>query len=109
ASIPAGAGPSGRCATASPASGLLQQLRHERRPPGLVARPEPRARVAVKVLVEEQAVAPVGIGLKDVVRPEDRPAPARAAQEDAREPAGQLLADLPQRQRGPRARRALHE
>src|SRR5688500_17451483 len=41
-----------------------QERRDEPGPPGLVARPEAAAVVAVEVLVEQQQVAPVRVGLE---------------------------------------------
>ena len=43
---------------------LLHQLGHEPGPARLVARPEPRARVPVEILVEQDEVAPVWIDLE---------------------------------------------
>ena len=45
----------------SPLRHIMQQIRHQRRPAGLVARAEAAAGVAVEVLVEQHQVAPVRI------------------------------------------------
>src|SRR5205814_7751359 len=43
-----------------PARAVLQQAGDQRRPAGLVARPQAAAGVAVKVFMEEHVIAPVG-------------------------------------------------
>ena len=43
---------------------LLDQLGHQRRPAGLVARAEARAGFAVKIFVEKNQIAPVRIVLE---------------------------------------------
>ena len=50
---------------------LLNELSDEPRPPRLMTRAEPRARVAVEVLMERDVAIPVGIALKDVDVAED--------------------------------------
>ena len=45
---------------------LLDQLRHERRPPGLVRRAQSASRVAVEVLVKQHEISPMWIGLKSL-------------------------------------------
>src|SRR5438552_2085117 len=87
---------------------LLHELGDEARPARLVAGPEPGAGVAVEVLVEEDEVPPVRIGLKLVDTTEDRPPPILITDEDAGEPAGQLQADLPERHESVTARGAGH-
>ena len=43
---------------------LLDKLRHQRRPPGLVARAQSRAIVPMEILVEQHQVFPVGVALQ---------------------------------------------
>ena len=62
---------------------LLNQLGHERRPPRLVRRAEPRAVVAVEVFVERNEVAPVRIVLK-ALRRRRTPRAARRAERRVR-------------------------
>ena len=47
----------------------LDQFRHEPSPAGLVARAQSRPVVAMKIFIEENVVAPVGIGLELVRAP----------------------------------------
>ena len=47
---------------------LLQQARDQRGPAGLMARPAAASRVAVKVLVEEDQIAPVRVALEAFAR-----------------------------------------
>jgi hypothetical protein len=53
------------------------------------------ARIAVEVLVEQQVLAPVRVGLKGLVRAEDWASPVLSTQEDVRQPARELICDLP--------------
>ena len=53
----------------------LVEQRHRAGPARLVARPDPGAVVAVEVLVEQDQVAPVRVGLELLHRPVDRPLP----------------------------------
>ena len=69
----------------------LDQLRHQPGPAGLMAGAEPRAVVAVEVFVEQDVVAPVGIGLELLRAAVHRPPAVLVAQEDPREPVGDLL------------------
>src|SRR5450759_3127866 len=81
-------------------SGIVAEQRGDQRgPAGLVAGAQAGAGVAVEVLVEGYVVAPVRVGLEVVVVAEDGPPPAapRVAQENARQPACQLLRYLVQR------------
>src|SRR5215510_9021295 len=59
---------------------------HESRPACLVAGPQSGAVVTMKVLVEEEVVAPMGVRLERLGPPVDGPATAFIAQKDAREP-----------------------
>ena len=66
---------------------LLDQLRDERRPAGLVRRAQPLARIAVEVLVEEQVVAPVADRVSSVEsRALKRPQPVGAGPEEPDQP-----------------------
>src|SRR4051812_15241020 len=56
---------------------LLNKLADQPRPAGLVARAEACASVGVKVLVEQQVVAPVRVVLEDRLVAEDRAPPSR--------------------------------
>src|SRR5215813_10448213 len=67
----------GGCFFSHPAGLLVDQLRHQARPAGLMARPQPGAVVAVEILVEQQMIAPVLIVLKRRLTAEHRPATAR--------------------------------
>src|SRR5574341_87759 len=75
---------------------LLEELGHETRPAGLVAGADPGPVVAVEVLVEEDQVLPVGVGLELLCAPVDRPPAVGPLHEDARQAAGQLGRDVPQ-------------
>ena len=69
------------------AVGLLQELRHKRRPAGLVACAQPRARVAVEVFVEENQVAPMGIALEYLGGTVNGTAAVSVAEKNVGEPA----------------------
>src|SRR5581483_2834974 len=64
----------------------------------LVAGADTRARIAVEILVEGDAVAPVRVTLHVLVGAEHRPAAVRVAQEDARQAPRVLGWDLPEGQ-----------
>src|SRR5262245_2358334 len=72
----------------------LQQTRNQRRPAGLVTRPEAAAIVAVKILVEEHQVLPMRvIGKAAFGAVAGTPAlPIR--QEESCQPAGQFMGNL---------------
>src|SRR5258705_3950066 len=72
----------------------LDQRGDESRPPGLMAGTEPRAVVAVEVLVEEQMVAPVRVGLELLGTAEHRTAAPFVPEKDARQPCGNLPGDF---------------
>ena len=74
----------------------VQQRRDQGSPARLVAGAQPRAVVAVEVLVEQDVVAPVRIVLEFGRSAVDRPPAVGAAQEGAGQPAHQLLGDLEQ-------------
>src|SRR5262249_60185486 len=86
---------------------LFEQLRDDRRPSRLVTRAETLARVAVEVLVEEDQVAPVRVGLKALTRAVHRTA-AHPSQEDRRQTPRQLDRDVPERHHPPGPGGALH-
>src|SRR6266704_960320 len=73
-------------------------------PSGLVARAEAGPVVAVEVLVEQEHVAPVRVLLKLARPPVDRPPAMAVPQEDAGQPAPDLLRDLIQGHVPPGAR-----
>src|SRR6478609_1449119 len=66
-------------------------------PARLVRRPQPTAGIAVEVLVEEEVVLEVWIGLKLLVAAEDGTPPVLVAPEDADHAAAKLVSDLLQR------------
>ena len=61
----------------------LDQRRHDSGPPGLMAGPRAGTVVAVEVLVEEQVVLPVRIGLEDFRPAEDGALAFGVGKEDA--------------------------
>ena len=69
----------------------LDHLRHQPGPSRLVACTESCAVVGVEVLVEEDVVAPVGVGLELLRAPVDGPPAMFIAQEDAGKPVRDLL------------------
>src|SRR5579884_360140 len=83
------------------------QVGDEAGPAGLVRRAEPRARVAVEVLVEEDRVPPSGILLQQAVPAEDGAPAVVAPQEERDQPPLELVGDRGQRHRAAGARRAL--
>src|SRR5262245_15105576 len=62
-----------------------------------MARPDPRAVVAMKILIEQDVVAPVRIALEGGGLAEDGTVALRIAQEDAGQPVTDLFGDLPER------------
>src|SRR5262249_19880255 len=72
----------------------LDQRRYHSRPSRLVARAQSRPVIPVEVLVEEDVVAPVGVGLKLLGTAVYGPAAALVAQEDAGESVRDVLGDL---------------
>src|SRR5687767_4180831 len=66
-------------------------------PPGLVARAEAGAVVAVEILIERNAIAPVRVLLELFRAAEHRPPPRRIAQEDALQAIGDLGGHLEER------------
>src|SRR5262245_21618565 len=65
---------------------LLNELGDEPSPASLMASAYPRAGVAVKVLVEEDVIAPVEVVLEVLLPAEHRPTAVVMAQEDPHEP-----------------------
>src|SRR5436190_8993455 len=72
------------------------QRRHQTGPSRLVARAETGAIVAVEVLVEQQMVAPVRIGLKRLRAAEHRPPSILVANEDVGNAPGNVFGDVEQ-------------
>src|SRR5688572_1385935 len=72
------------------------EISGERGPPGLVRRAQPLAGVAVEVLVDEDAIAELGLVLEEVDFAVDGAAAVAAALEDAHEPLRDLLGALAQ-------------
>src|SRR6202142_1110391 len=70
---------------------LLDELRDQTGPPGLMAGAEPGAVVAVKVLIEQDVVAPVRILLKRRLPAEDGAATVGAARHQTDEPLRELV------------------
>ena len=81
-------------AVCRPGSGLdhvdhaapADEVGHEARPAGLVRGADAGAGVAVEVLVEQQQVVPIRVGLELLDRPEDRPPAVLVGQPDRDEP-----------------------
>ncbi len=71
--------------------GLLQQFGDKRRPARLVTGTQARASVAMKVLMEQQVVTEIGVGLKHLVRAKHRSVTMGITQKDVRQPARDLL------------------
>src|SRR5690242_11310054 len=86
---------------------LLEEFGDDGGPAGLVGGAEALAGVAVEVLVEEDQVAPVRVGLELLAGAEDGAAAIGAAQEDVAEPPRELGGDLPEGVRLARAGREL--
>src|SRR6266567_8627154 len=72
----------------------LDQLCHHAGPSRLVARAQPRPVVSVEVLVEQEVIAPVGIGLELLGPTVDGPPTALIAKEQAAQPVRDLLGNL---------------
>src|SRR5919201_2172477 len=78
-------------------SALLQQLRHQSRPPRLVIGADAGSVVPVEVLVEEQVVAEVRVALHLLRLAEGRTVAIRILEEDRGEPSRDLCRDLRER------------
>src|SRR5262249_33242112 len=85
---------------------LLDELGDQPRP-ALMTGADTGALVAVEVLVKQQQIAPVRIGLKPLGGPMHRPRAVTAAQEQPHETAGELGGDIPEVQQAMRAARTL--
>src|SRR6185295_2182105 len=66
-------------------SALLKEFGDERRPPGLVARADAGAAVAVEILMKRNQVVPAGIVLEQLGGAEHRAPALRIIQEDRRQ------------------------
>ena len=64
---------------------LLDQLRYQTSPTGLMTRADARAVIAVEIFMEGNVVAPVWVILKSLIAPEDRAASIFVAQENVDE------------------------
>src|SRR5688500_5786124 len=73
---------------------LLDDLRDQSRPAGLVVGAQARAGFAVEVFVEEEVVAEKGIGLRDLAAVEAGAAALGVGEEDAGEAAADFDGDL---------------
>lgn len=74
-------------------AGVLPALLSPERTPGLVRRAQARARVAVEVLVEEQAIVPGRVGLEPLVITERGAAAMLVLEEQGDEPPRQVVGD----------------
>src|ERR1700676_2385362 len=84
---------------------LLDQLRDQSGPSGLVRGADPGAVVAVEVFVEEEQIAEASIGLKLRRRTVEGPASVRSAREDADQALRKIARNFPERRHVPRAGR----
>src|SRR5882724_708237 len=78
-------------------SALFNQLGDQSRPARLVTRPNSGAVVAMKVLMEIDVVAPLGLRLEFLEAAEDRPRSIFRTEENARETPGNFCSRIPQR------------
>src|SRR5258708_38240229 len=74
----------------------LDELRNRSGPAGLVACAQARTAVPVEILVEENIVFPVGIGLKFLRTAVNRTLPGLVPQEYPRQPVGNFASHLEQ-------------
>src|SRR5215207_9218878 len=88
---------------------LFDQLSDQGGPAGLVGGAEAGAGVAVEVLMEEDVVPPVRVGLLERVGAEDGAAAVGAAEEDRDQAAGEVVGDLSEGEGIPGVGWALHE
>jgi L-rhamnose isomerase len=75
----------------------LQEFGDQAGPAGLMVGPQTRAVIAVEILVEQDIVAPVRVGLKFIYSAINRAASFAVLQKNASQAQGNQLADLPQR------------
>src|ERR1700704_6245115 len=87
---------------------LFDQLGHQTRPSGLMTRADPRAVVAVKILIKQDQILPVGIVLEYFGPSVYRPAAIVPPQESPHEPPRNLRRHLPKVGFFARVRRTLH-
>src|SRR5258708_30557242 len=87
---------------------LLQQLRDQGCPTRLMARAQPGRGVPVEILMEQDVVAEIRVGLKLFVAAENRPPAICATDEDARQPARQLRRGVAEIHPASRPRRKFH-
>src|SRR5271169_144084 len=73
---------------------LADQVGNQSGPTGLVRSAAAAAVVAVKVLVEEDIILEIGIGLKLFIGPENRTSAVGAAEKELDEAVAQLIGDL---------------
>src|SRR6516165_1830890 len=72
----------------------IHQERHQSSPAGLVIRPDPCSVVTVEILVEQNVVEPMRIGLKLFCAAIYGPAPMLVTKEDLSQPLDDLLSHL---------------
>src|SRR4249919_895468 len=85
----------GCCCTGLCYLGLLEQIGDHRRPAGLVAGPDSRPDISVKVLMEGDVIAPVLVVLEGHVAAKHRPSTLLITQKNARQAAREVISDLP--------------
>ena len=78
----------------SPATGLVDQLRHQAGPAGLVTGPQTGTIVAMKVFIEQNQILPMRILLKGFQTAVNRPIAIAVAQKQFNQPVGQFSSDL---------------
>src|SRR5580704_11125878 len=74
---------------------LFNEFCDQAGPAGLMAGADASAIIAVKVFIEKNQVAPMGIALKNLGSSRDRAAAVRITQEDVNEAAGNFCGNLP--------------
>ena len=77
---------------------LLNQLGDQARPAGLVARAKARAAVAMKILVEQEMVAPVWVCLQECIAAVEGPVALLIAQKEIDQPVREHIGHAIQRQ-----------
>src|SRR5258708_28174361 len=87
---------------------LLEELRHQPSPPGLVARAQSRSSIPMKIFIKQDQIAPKRIVLKFLARAIHRPVAIFVAQKNMGQRSRDLRAYVPQRHLPARAGRALH-
>src|SRR5712692_2451203 len=86
----------------------LDQFGNKTGPAGLLARPQPSATVSVEVLVEQDVILPLRIGLEFFRTSVHRPAARLVAQENSSQPIGYFLCYFKQIHHFARAGRTLN-